>query len=163
MDKLITPFGEAMLLLDGKETDYRFHAVPRDPRTCPDLFGRYALTVDFPPDGKPHTLICTLPALGEHPCVSEPGEGLMLVTAEIRNIRLSIGIRADNCGFPRRDYEGFDTAHGIGFRLFPHTKTRRFVFRIAWIVLGSPHDGRALQTWFGADPSQNPAEEVTPE
>ncbi len=54
MEKLITSFEEVKILIDGRSVpDYVCEGRKPDVR-CPDVLGRYQMTVFFVPDGKEH-------------------------------------------------------------------------------------------------------------
>ena len=65
------------------------------------------------------------------------------------NAKLSIGVEFDYCG--KYDYEAVHLQDGMQFRVFPQTKTKYFVFGIAWV--DDCNDENELHTWFGADPT----------
>jgi hypothetical protein len=156
---LQTPFGAVEILLDGKALPYNAEAVPLDNR-CPDLPGRFGITVHISPDGLPHTLSCVLsdlPAYAESDM--ESGERLELISFYADGVKLSVGTEAEEGFFPNGyyDYDCAHLDHGMAYLILPQTKTESFTFGIAWIDgVPDPDDinnPRDVQTWFGADPT----------
>ena len=58
MGKLVTPFGEINILIDGKPVPYSAQEVRKQHVLCPHVLGRYQITVPFIPDGKAHAIAC---------------------------------------------------------------------------------------------------------
>ncbi len=56
---LDAPLGEIEVIIDDREVDNREEKVPLD-ENCPDLSGRYKISVDFAPDGAEHTIACRI-------------------------------------------------------------------------------------------------------
>ena len=59
--KLITPFGEIIILLDDKEYDYSFVKKENNERIFPNVLGCYRIVAEFVPDGKEHEIKCIIP------------------------------------------------------------------------------------------------------
>ena len=146
---LKTPLGDIIVSVDDTETEYTAAAVPLDHR-CNKLNGRYYICVELENDNKPHTITCRIS--GYTPSKkdgAEDGENLLLMSFFKGNAKLSIGVEFDCYG--KYDYEAVHLQNGMQFRLFPHTKTKHFVFGIAWVNDGN--DENEIHTWFGADPT----------
>lgn len=56
---LNTPLGEIGIYIDGRAVAYEEYPLSYD-ETCPDLSGRYRITIDFVPDGVPHSIACLI-------------------------------------------------------------------------------------------------------
>lgn len=154
---LNTPFGPVLILLDGRAL--AFAAVPAapDPRTCPDIGGRYFIRISVLPDGRPHTLCCVLPELPRRAqSEPEPGDRLALCSWYTDGYKLSVGTEGEEGRFSQPfDYDISYLAAGMAYLILPETKTQSFSFGIAWIS-GVPEpdadNPRDVQTCFAADP-----------
>ena len=153
---LKTPLGGLKIQMDGKDIPYTCEKVDRD-RSCPELDGRWALSVECKPDGAEHTISCRIE--GYVPSAQdmvEGGEDLELKSFYRGDCKLSLGMEGDSCyldGERLSSYD-YDTAYlddGVQYALFCFTKTRRFVFGAAWLEHRT--EDNDLQTWFGADPT----------
>ena len=145
---LKTPFGDIIISVDDTKTEYTAAAVPLDHR-CDKLNGRYFICLKLENDGKPHTITCRInwytPSEKDG---AEDGEDLLLMSFFKGNAKLSIGVEFDYCG--KYDYEAEHLKDGIQIRVFPQTKTKYFLFGIAWVE--DCNDENEIHTWFGADP-----------
>lgn len=155
---LQTPFGAVEILLGGKPLAYTAEQVPCD-KSCPDLPGRFSITVKLSPDSLPHTLSCVLPGLPGHAETDhESGEQLELISFYADGYKLSVGVEAEAQFFPNGYYD-YDCAYlknGMAYLILPETKTASYTFGIAWVDGVSAPDAdnpRDVQTWFGADPT----------
>ena len=156
MEKLITPFGEIKILIDGKATSYIAEEGRKLDVLCPHVLGRYQITVQFIPDGKEHTIACVF----ESNCLYEktPESGERLECQSFYNnqrFKLSIGIE---CEAGEYDYDADYLENGMAFLINADTKTEFYTFGIAWIDnvgWDDPIDdhGRDVETWYGADPT----------
>lgn len=54
-----TPLGIIEITKDGKKVDYSIRRVRNDD-LCPELNGRFAVLIDYIPDGKKHTASCCI-------------------------------------------------------------------------------------------------------
>lgn len=153
---LNTPLGEIEISIDGVAVDYKEHVVPLD-RTCPDLSGRYSISVDFEPDGAKHYIACQIkmhiPSAADS---IESGERLECKGFYGESVKVSIGMEGDTGYIGTRrisqyDYDNGYLDNGVRYEILPFTKTQRYVFGIAWIE--NPDETRDVQTWFGADPT----------
>ena len=55
-----TPFGEIVILIDGKEMPYTVVEREKD-NSFKDVLGCYIISVPFRPDGKEHEIRCVIP------------------------------------------------------------------------------------------------------
>ena len=146
---LKTQLGEIIVSIDDTETEYTAVTVPLDHR-CDKLNGRYYICINHENDGKLHTITCRIS--GYTPSEkdgSEDGENLLLMSFFKGNAKLSIGVEFDY--YSKYDYEAVHLQDGMQFRVFPQTKTKYFVFGIAWV--DNCNDENEIHTWFGADPT----------
>lgn len=153
---LHTPLGDIEICIDGVKAAYKEQEIAPD-RTCPDLGGRYSITVDFKPDGARHCIACRI--AGHKPDAKdsvESGEWLECKGFYSESVKISIGMEG-NTGFigaeriSDYDYDNGYLEDGVQYEILPFTKTRKYVFGIAWIE--NPNETRDVQTWFGADPT----------
>ena len=145
---LKTPLGDIIVSVDDISIEYTAVPVLCDKR-CPDLNGRYYICIEHENDGKPHTIACSIS--GYTPTEkdgAEDGEDLLLMSFFKCNTKLSIGVEFDYFG--KFDYEAIHLQDGMQFRVLPHTKTKCFVFGIAWVY--DCNEENEIHTWFGADP-----------
>ena len=146
---LKTPLGEIIVSIDDTETEYTAVTAALDHR-CDKLNGRYYICMELENDGKPHTITCSIS--GYTPTEkdgAEDGEDLLLMSFYNGNTKLSIGVEFDYCG--KFDYEAIHLQDGMQFRVLPQTKTKYYVFGIAWV--NNCNDKNEIQTWLGADPT----------
>lgn len=146
---LTTPLGEIIVLVDDKKTEYTAVCHATDHR-CDRLDGRFYICTEHNNDGKPHTITCCIsgytPNEKDGP---EDGENLLLMSFFSGSTKLSVGAEADHGS--KYDYDAIHLKNGVQFKVFPQTKTKLFVFGIAW--LENCNDENEIQTWFGADPT----------
>ena len=166
MKKLITPFGPIDIRIDEQPVPYTAQEGKRIAGLCPDVLGRFQITVPFSPDGRKHRIACEFPADDLCERTPESGEGLECQSFfNDRGFKMSLGLSCEAgliCGDRLSDVYDYDAEYlenGMAYLILPETKTERFVFGISWIdnvspvsPLDSRHD-RAVQTWFGADPA----------
>lgn len=155
---LQTPLGEIIVFIDNEPVQYEAETEPVDRSCCPDLNGRYSITVDFVPDGKSHTVSCRIK--GHFPNEKddiESGEWLELKSFYQENTKLSIGMEGEDLGYKngmRMSAYDYDTDYlddGVSYEIRTFTKTEKYVFGIAWILDFTNENEN--QTWFGADPT----------
>ncbi|MBD5527116.1 MAG: hypothetical protein HDR02_01715 [Lachnospiraceae bacterium] len=151
---LNTPLGEIEIYIDGRAVAYEEYPLSYD-ETCPDLSGRYRINIDFVPDGASHSIACLIKGhiSNDSDCV-ESGERLECKGFYSGTVKVSIGMEGDRgCGGRKSvsgyDYENEYLDNGVEYVILPFTKTRRYVFGIAWIE--GAEGERDVQTWFGAD------------
>lgn len=154
---LVTPLGEIEILIDDKAVLYHAIECKRD-KTCADLTGRYAITVELLPDGKDHEIQCHI----KNHVVSdmdgiESGERLELKSFYHNSCKVSIGMEgeagylSDGTRAGSYDYDNEYLEDGVSYITFSDTVTKDFVFGIAWIE--DVNEENDVQTWFGADPT----------
>lgn len=153
---LITPLGEIEIRIDNNPISYTAELVPND-RLCPVLLGRYKIVVDFIPDSKKHSISCCIKThIPSQEDFIETGERLELKSFYKDKIKLSIGMEGDtgyigNQRCSEYDYDNDYLNNGATYEILDFTKTRRFIFGIAWIECID--EDTDLQTWNGADPT----------
>ncbi len=165
MEKLITPFGEIKILIDGKATSYTAEEGRKLDVLCPHVLGRYQIAVQFTPDGKKHTIACVFQPVCSYKMTSESGERLECQSFyNDQKFKLSIGLECETSYGGVRisdkyDYDADYLENGMTFLIETNTKTERYVFGIAWIdnvgwddPTGESSD-RDVETWYGADPT----------
>ena len=166
MSKLITPFGEINILIDGKPVSYSAQEGEKIDTLCPHVLGRYQILVTLIPDGKEHRVACMF----EPACLYErtPESGERLECQSFYNdhrFKMSIGLECE-AGYiggvrasDEYDYDALYLENGMEFLVETYTKTKKYVFGIAWIdnVGWEDHiddnNGRDSETWYGADPT----------
>lgn len=148
---LQTPLGEIIVSIDNKPVQYEFTAEPLN-KSCPDLNGRYSITVKFEPDGRQHTVSCRIiDHVPDERDDIETGERLELKSFYKGNTKLSIGMENDDLGLESEyDYDTSYLDDGVQYEIRTFTRTLKYVFGIAWILNFT--DENENQTWFGADP-----------
>lgn len=168
---LETPFGNINIYIDDKLTkNYYIIKLKNDEKFCPDLDGRYALVVNFKPDGREHRIECRLEghAVSEFDGL-ESGERLLsvgffsedFVPENLYGVgnggKISIAVEYD-CewkfdGTPIDLYDyGADYSESgyVAFKVLDCTKTEEFIFGVAW---QNEYDGENAQAWLGSDPT----------
>ncbi len=58
MEKLLPPFGEATILIDGKPLPYFVKEGRKQDVLCLHVLGRYQIVDQFIPGGEKHTIMC---------------------------------------------------------------------------------------------------------
>lgn len=152
---LSTPLGTIYIEIDGREIAYEYKRIELD-RTCPDVDGRYLITLNYQPDGNPHIIACRI--RGYHPSEEdeiETGQYLELKSFYSGTIKLSIGMIGDVQYYGSRrdntfDYDNGYLVDGVTYELLPFTKTQKYKFAIAWLNHCTPEND--VQTWLAADP-----------
>ena len=173
-DKLITPFGEIKILIDGVSIPYHADKEEIIKEICPDLLGRYQITIKYVPDGKEHHIACIFDSTGSFKNSPESGENLECQAFYNENrFKMSIGIKCDISLFDGErssgyydydvdylyDYDADYLDNGMEYIIVHNTKTETYKFGIAWIDdVGfddpiNPDNDREVQTWYGADPA----------
>ena len=150
-----TPIGDIEIRIDGRLAHFNGRSIKKD-GTCEDVSGRYAIYVDFKPDGIAHSITCRI--LGhtvDKRDEIETGEWLELKSFYKGNIKLSIGMEGDvgYIGSERvseYDYDNDYFDDGVSYEILPETMTEHFVFGISWIEDPDTSE-RNCQTWYGAD------------
>ncbi len=166
MNRFNTPVGDIEIRIDGKAAEFSGQSIKKE-KTCPDVLGRYALTVDFKPDGEHHTISCHILGIGNDDRNDlETGERLECKCFYKGDYKISLGMEGDSgyiCGkrVSEFDYDNDYFDDGVSFEILPETKTEHYIFGVSWI--DKPSEKRDIQTWFGADPTYfkfDPPEEV---
>ena len=167
MKKLITPFGELKIKIDEQRIPYTIQKREKNIRFCPDVLGRFIITVHFIPDGRKHSIACVFVSECSYEAFPESGERLECQSFyNERRFKMSIGLKGDLFNNIARhpdkvdyeyDYDVDYLTNGMAYLIFPETKTKQFVFSVSWIDDVGSNDlrknrKRDVQTWFGADP-----------
>ena len=165
MGKLITPFGEIKILVDGQASPYLAREGSKPDHLCPHVLGRYQISVSFVPDGKKHAIACIFDPSCPYERTPESGERLECQSFynDLR-YKMSIGLACEAGYIGNRrisdeyDYDAEYLENGMAFLLDTNTKTEHYVFGIAWIDNVGWDDSiddndRGVETWYGADPA----------
>lgn len=76
---LTTPLGDIEIYVDDNKVEYMEKNIRVSDKLCPDVSGRYAIKIDFIPDGKIHTISCKIKGhVSSKKDGIEPGERLEL-------------------------------------------------------------------------------------
>ena len=166
MKKLITPFGEIKILIDGQEVAYSAQEGRKLEVLCPHVLGRYQITVRFIPDGEEHAIACVFEPECSYKRTPESDERLECQSFyNDSRFKLSIGLEceAGSIGGIRvcdeYDYDADYLENGMSFLIDENTKTEYYIFGIAWIDnVGwddsiDDNNDRDIETWYGADPT----------
>ena len=169
MGQLITPLGKIVVTIDDNAVEYEAKKLDNLEVLCPDLLGRYQITVRFVPDGREHWIACFFVPAVSYESGPESGEDLecQAFYGEGR-IKMSIGTVGEAWDAtedplipgrePKFDYDIDYLETGMAYHVMPSTVTKEYDFGIAWIDDVGFHDPfgyrneRDTQTWFGADP-----------
>lgn len=159
MEYLETPFGKVKILIDGVEITYSATKIQPNERYCPDVAGRYHISVDLTPDGKEHEIKCLIEDISYSDRGPESGEMLECQAFyNTDNWKLSIGVECETGFLPdgrkwsdRYDYDARYLDNGMSYVILKETKTEHFKFGIAWIDSVEDDHSRDVQTWFAAD------------
>lgn len=166
VEKLLTPFGEIQILIDGKPVPYFAQEGRKLDNLCPHVLGRYQIAVQFHPDGENHTIACVFESDCPYKRSPESGERLECQSFyNDRGFKMSIGLECE-AGYingarvsDEYDYDAGCLENGVAFLIDRNTRTERYVFGISWIdhvSWGNQTDDtikRDVETWYGADPT----------
>ena len=161
VSKFNTPIGSIQILFDGRATQFAVHKLEKSEVLFPDIDGRYKLTVAYESDFSRHSISCIVGGADDNVEGSiESGERLAAQAFYQNDIKLTIGVEEDSeydldgkRFSPSPDYYDYDASYlenGVQFDILPFTKSRTFVFGVAWICPCT--DENEVQTWYGADP-----------
>ena len=152
-----TPLGIIEIKKDGKETDCVIRAVKND-RQCPELDGRFAILVDYMPDGQAHTISCSIKRCrGSKNDFVEHAERAEIKSFCRRSTKLSMGMFSDTpeeWGMPSEalmDHQAEMLKNGMQYHIRPDAKRGVYPFGIAWLENFS--EKNEVQTWRGSDPT----------
>lgn len=166
MGKLITPFGEIDIIIDGQPVSYTARAGKKNKKLCSDVLGRFQIVVHYVPDGKEHSIACVFTPRCSYEKTQESGERLECQSFyNDCRFKMSVGVECE-AGYvggkrlsDEYDYDAEYLETGMSYLILPGTKTEQYVFGISWIDdvdrndLGDANHNRDIQTWFGADPT----------
>lgn len=158
-----TPFGEVVILIDGKEMPYTVVEREKD-NSFKDVLGCYIISVPFRPDGKEHEIRCVIPDIQYVESGPESGENIECQSFyNSRGEKLSICVECETGYLPdgrrwsdKYDYDAEYLENGMSYRVLEKTVECEYVFGIAWIdkifdeAEEIDHD-RDVQTWLAAD------------
>ena len=127
--KLSTPLGDIDIKIDGQ-------SVPYDYSETGSIWGyefRYYIGIEFVPDGKAHTISCSLES--DHLLRSDPnfGERFACIEIEDNGMEVSIALEGgtdyiDGDRYSQYDYDDVYLENGLAFGIFPDTKTSEYLF-----------------------------------
>lgn len=90
-----TPLGTIEITKDGKSADCTIRRVRND-NLCPELNGRFAVLIDYIPDGQEHTVSCGIKGFRESKSdFIEPDERVDIKSFCRGTTKLSIGLFSD--------------------------------------------------------------------
>jgi len=93
MGKLITPFGEIDIMIDGQPVSYTAREGNKIKESCPDVLGRFQIPVHYIPDGKEHSIACVFIPGCPYERTQESGERLECQSFyNDRGFKMSVGI-----------------------------------------------------------------------
>lgn len=156
---LTTPLGDIEIYIDDRKVEYMEKNIGVLDKLCPDVNGRYAIEVNFIPDGKVHTISCKIKGhIASKEDEMEAGERLELMSFYRDSTKLSIGMEGDAGYYPDGtrasdiyDYDNNYMEDGVSYLVLEETKTTRYVFGVAWIENVTAEND--VETWYGADPT----------
>ncbi len=161
--RLITPFGEIFILVDGNAIPYKALKGSRNSYLWPDVRDRYQIPVHFVPDGDEHSISCVFSPICEYKRGPESGEELECQGFyNDARFKMSIGVECE-AGYlygkrvsDKYDYDANYLSNGMSYEMLSDTKTERYVFGIAWIDDVGWKDGkhnldRDIQTSYAAE------------
>ena len=146
---LETNLGKIVITLDGNTVPFSVCPI-ENKRLFPDVDGAFLLKYDYANDGKAHTLRCFLDTCGVTGS-PESGERLEAISFYHHGAKLTIGCEGDFGWQEEYDYSGSYLENGLQIQIFPHTKSKHFLFAVAW--LDRCTDENDTQTWLAADPT----------
>ena len=128
---LTTPLGDIEIYIDYRKVEYTEKNIGVLDKLCPDVNGRYAIEVDFVPDGKVHTISCKIKGfISSKEDGIESGERLELKSFYGGNTKLSIGMEGDAGYYPDGtrvsdvyDYDNDYMEDGVSYLILEETKT----------------------------------------
>ncbi len=140
--RLVTPFGQIVICVDGNPTEYAYQAKQSDPRWPVD--GRYQICVSPPEDGLCHTVACLVECPLGINAEQDSGEGVETVCFRNGSRKMEIGI------FESNDGHGTEyLPNGIAYTV--HSDTRELIFGVAWLCQVNRENEN--HTWFSCDPT----------
>ena len=132
VEKLLTPFCEIQILIDGEPVPYFPQERRKLDNLCPHVLRRYQISVQSRGLGDVYKR-----------------QGLECEAGYINGARVS----------DEYDYDAGCLENGVAFLIDRNTRTERYVFGISWIdhvSWGNQTDDtikRDVETWYGADPT----------
>lgn len=145
---LRTNIGNVDILIDGQNFDYGLLELPNKGDQY-EVDGRFKIVVDNILDKEETVIDCILQNKKGEPfnVIAEPGEGLVLVSFMINNMKLSIGVQGD---IPGVFYDYLNDS--LRIRITKNATISRLDIYIAWITMENI-EKEELYTWFAADPT----------
>lgn len=149
-----TPLGRIEITKDKKKVDCAIRRVRNDDR-CPELNGRFAVLIDYIPDGQEHTVSCCIKGIRESKSdFIEPDERVDIKSFCRGTTKLSIGDIPDEWDKTPDDIMDYWTEYlknGVQYHIRVGAEQAIYPFGIAWLEHKS--DKNEVQTSYGADPS----------
>ena len=152
-----TSLGTIEITKDGKSVDCTIRRVRSD-NLCPELNGRFAVLIDYIPDGQEHTVSCCIKRLRESKSDFIGPDGRADIKSFCRGTtKLSLGLFSDipdEWGKTPDDIMDYWTEYlknGVQYHIRADAKQAIYPFGIAWIEHKS--DKNEDQTSCGADPT----------
>lgn len=161
LEKLKSPLGEIIVMVDGHPIDYITKKGSDNDVLWPDVRNRYQIEVRYVPDGNEHCLSCVFLPTCTYEKSPESGERLECQSFySPQRVKMSIGLECE-AGYigGKYDYDADYLDNGMAYVIMPETKTEKYIFGRAWIddvgrddPIDDEHN-RDIQTWFAADPT----------
>lgn len=152
-----TPLGIVEIKKDGKRIDCTVKKMENQDN-CLELNGRFAVLVDYIPDGQAHTISCCIKRYrASKDDFVEPEERANIKSFCKKRTKLSIGGFSDTPDeWEKSPDESMDywieyLKNGIEYYIRPSAKRTIYPFGIAW--LENFNEDNEVQTWCGADPT----------
>ena len=152
-----TPLGVIEVKQDGKRIDCTIKKIENDNR-CPELNGRFAIMVDYIPDGQVHMISCCIKRyrVSRNDFV-ESAERADIKSFRKGSTKLSIGLFSDvpeewgKSSDESMDYWTECLKNGAQYHIQRNAKRAVYPFGLAW--LENFNEKNMIQTWYGADPT----------
>ena len=152
-----TPLGIIEITKDGRNVDCLIRKMRNDNR-CPELSGRFAVLVDYIPDGQTHTISCCIKGYrGSKNDFIEPDERVDIKSFCKGTTKLSLGLFSDvpdewgKVPDEPLDYWTEYLKNGVQYYIRAGAKQAIYPFSVAWTDRRS--DKNEDQTSYGADPT----------
>lgn len=139
--KLSTPLGNIDIKIDGQ-------SVPYDYSETGSIWGyefRYYIGIEYVPDGKAHTISCTLESDQLLKSGPNSGERFACIEIEDHGIEVSIALEGetdyiDGHRYSQYDYDDVYLENGLAFGIFPDTETSEYLFGVDWYEIVDKHE-----------------------
>lgn len=152
-----TPLGTIEITKDGKNVDCTIRSVPND-KQCLKPNGRFAVLIDYIPDGQEHTISCCIKGYrGSKNDFMELDEMVDMKSFCKGTTKLSLGLFSDTpdewdkAPDDIMDYWTEYLKNGVQYHIRAYAKQAMYPFGIAWNEHRNDKD--EVQTTYGADPT----------